>query len=66
MFSPMQRNISLCLLALVAALGITACADTEKKPAGPVSTSSQIPWNTPIAGQGQGQMGMMPQNQYRR
>lgn len=66
MFGPMKRNISLSLLALAAAVGLSACADTESKPAGPVSDSSQIPWNTPIAGQGQGQMGMMPQNQYRR
>ncbi|MES2475975.1 MAG: hypothetical protein V4640_09350 [Verrucomicrobiota bacterium] len=62
----MKRNVSFSLLVLAAALGLSACADSETKPAGPVSGSSQIPWNTPIAGQGQGQMGMMPQNQYRR
>jgi hypothetical protein len=33
---------------------------------GPVSETSKIPWNSPVAGQGQGQFGMMPQNQYRR
>ena len=67
MFGPMMRIVSLSMLALAAAFGFTACAgDTETKPVGPVSESSQIPWNTPIAGQGQGQMGMMPQNQYRR
>jgi hypothetical protein len=66
MFTPMKRNVFLCLLALAAAFGSSSCADMEKKPVGPVSDTSQIPWNTPIAGQGQGQMGMMPQNQYRR
>lgn len=40
--------------------------ESEKKPVGPVSDTSMIPWNSPVAGQGQGQFGMMPQNQYRR
>jgi hypothetical protein len=54
--------------ALVAAvLAVVSCAgEPEKKPVGPVSETSRIPWNTPVAGQGQGQFGMMPQNQYRR
>jgi len=63
----MKRNISLLLAALLAGFGLSSCADThEKQPVGPVSENGQIPWNSPIAGQGQGQMGMMPQNQYRR
>jgi hypothetical protein len=33
---------------------------------GPQSETSKIPWNAPVAGQGQGQFGMLPQNQYRR
>ena len=58
---------SIPLLAAVA-FSFSSCAtDTaEKKPVGPVSETSQIPWNSPVAGQGQGQFGMMPQNQYRR
>jgi hypothetical protein len=40
--------------------------EPEKKPVGPTSSSSRLPWNTPVAGQGQGQFGMMPQNQIRR
>jgi hypothetical protein len=54
--------------ALVAAVfAVVSCAgEPEKKPVGPVSETSRIPWNTPVAGQGQGQFGMMPQNQYRR
>jgi hypothetical protein len=44
-----------------------SCADPKpKKPPGPVSGSSQLPWNLPQKGQGSGALGMMPQNQYRR
>ncbi len=63
----MTRNYSLLLLALVSGFAFTSCAtETEEKPMGPVSETSKLPWNSPIAGQGQGQLGMMPQNQYRR
>ena len=63
----MTRNVCLLLGAFLAALGFSSCAgEQENKPVGPVSESSRIPWNRPIAGQGQGQFGMMPQNQYRR
>jgi hypothetical protein len=63
----MKRTVSLLLAALVTGFGFTSCADEpERKPVGPVSETSKIPWNTPVAGQGQGQFGMMPQNQYRR
>ncbi len=64
---PMKHNICLLLAALLVGFGFSACAkDAEKKPVGPVSETSKIPWNSPVAGQGQGQFGMMPQNQYRR
>jgi hypothetical protein len=64
---PMKPQVSLLLAALVAGFGFTSCADKpEEKPVGPVSETSRIPWNTPVPGQGQGQFGMMPQNQYRR
>lgn len=63
----MKRIRFLHLSVLVVGFTFTACASTpEKKPVGPVSETSQIPWNLPVAGQGQGQFGMMPQNQYRR
>jgi len=63
----MKRTVSLLLAALITGVGFTSCADEpERKPVGPVSETSKIPWNTPVAGQGQGQFGMMPQNQYRR
>ncbi len=62
----MKRQLASILIA-VSGLAFTSCADApEKKPVGPVSETSRIPWNAPIAGQGQGQLGMMPQNQYRR
>ena len=50
-------------------LPLTSCMkeeDVQKKPVGPVSETSAIPWNSPVAGQGQGQFGMMNQNRYRR
>jgi hypothetical protein len=53
-------------LGLILGLGITSCVESEPKPAGPVSESNQLPWNVPIAGQGQGQFGALPQNQFRR
>ncbi|MBU6170449.1 MAG: hypothetical protein KGQ87_03010 [Verrucomicrobia bacterium] len=55
-------------LSLVTALfALCSCAETpEKKPVGPSSETSKIPWNTQVPGQGMGQFGMMPQNQYRR
>lgn len=67
MFRPMKREILFLLATLLTGFGLTSCADEpEKKPVGPVSENSQIPWNTQVPGQGQGQFGMMPQNQYRR
>lgn len=67
MFGRMKRILALSLGSLIAAVGFTSCADEpEKKPVGPVSETSKIPWNTQVPGQGQGQFGMMPQNQYRR
>jgi hypothetical protein len=63
----MKRIAFLSILTLAAGFGFSSCADpAEKKPVGPVSQESKIPWNSPVAGQGQGQFGMMPQNQYRR
>jgi len=54
------------VLAMISA-AFVSCADQEDtKPVGPVSDSSRIPWNAPVAGQGGGQFGMLPQNQYRR
>ena len=63
----MKRPIYLLLTTLLVGCGCSSCADTtEKKVVGPVSETSKIPWNIPLAGQGQGQFGMMPQNQIRR
>ncbi len=63
----MKRYAILLSFVASASFGFSSCADEpEKKPLGPVSDTSKMPWNTPVAGQGQGQMGMMPQNQYRR
>ncbi len=63
----MKINVCLLIAALITGFVFSSCAkEPEKKPVGPVSDTSSIPWNIPVAGQGQGQFGMMPQNQYRR
>jgi flagellar basal body L-ring protein FlgH len=55
------------LTIATALLALCSCAEApEKKPVGPTSETSKIPWNTQVPGQGMGQFGMMPQNQYRR
>ncbi len=62
----MKHLASLIFLA-AASISISSCVTgSENTVAGPTSDTSKIPWNAPVAGQGQGQMGMMPQNQYRR
>ena len=64
---PMKLHVSLLFAALVLGFGLSSCVkEPVKKPVGPVTETSKIPWNTPVPGQGQGQFGMMPQNQYRR
>jgi len=63
----MKRRLSLLALVLATGFGFSSCADeVEKTPQGPVSDTSKMPWNSPVAGQGQGQFGALPQNQYRR
>jgi len=63
----MKRILLLAVLVPAALSGLSSCVETaEKKPPGPTSETSSIPWNSPVAGQGQGQFGMLPQNQYRR
>jgi hypothetical protein len=53
----------LILAAVAVAVLSPSCADkeTERKPVPPPSTSSQIPWNKPQAGQGGGAFGALPQ-----
>ncbi len=53
------------LLLALAAIVFPSCADETTK-RGPVSESTRIPWNVPVAGQGGGSFGMLPQNQNRR
>jgi uncharacterized membrane protein len=63
----MNRYFSWAIVALVSSFSLTACfKEVEKKPVGPTSANSPIPWNQPVSGQGQGQFGMLPQNQTRR
>lgn len=56
-----------CLACLLVPMISSSCADApERKPVGPVSQNSTIPWNTQRPGDGQGQLGLLPQNQFRR
>ena len=63
---PMRGTLLFAALAAPALLGLTSCVEPEKKPVGPTSNTSNIPWNKPVPGQGQGQFGMLEQNRYRR
>ena len=59
--------MKLFAILLVASSFLVSCAKEEtKKPIGPVSETSKLPWNLPQKGQGGGQFSMLPQNQYRR
>lgn len=53
--------ISFCAMAVSCKL-----PEQEKKPVPPPTTSSNMPWNVPQSGQGQGQFGMIPQMTQRR
>lgn len=51
-------------IVFTAILPLASCTsgeEKERKPVGPQSTSSQIPWNKPISGQGGGAFGALPQ-----
>lgn len=63
---PMKRSLTIAVMAVMAGFGLCSCAEPEKKPVPPTTETSKIPWNKPISGQGQGQFGMIPQNQFRR
>ncbi len=59
--------MKLFLTIFLSVIALSSCAEKEeRRPIGPVSDTSKIPWNSPVAGQGGGQFGMLPQNQYRR
>ena len=49
------------LLALSLVLALTSCPSSVEKPVGPVSEKDPKPWNPPVAGQGAGAFGAMPQ-----
>ena len=63
----MKRLIFKALAAIAVPAFMMSCADeANTRPVGPQSDTSVMPWNTPVPGQGQGQFGMLPQNQHRR
>ncbi len=53
------------MLAVTTVLPLVSCTtgdeEEERKPVGPPSQSSQIPWNRPVPGQGGGAFGALPQ-----
>jgi hypothetical protein len=60
----MFPGMRMFLAALALAAFLPSCATDEEeevKPVGPPSTSSQIPWNKPVPGQGGGAFGALPQ-----
>lgn len=54
------------ILVSILSVIFVSCVESEKKITRPTSDRSKMPWNTPIAGQGQGQFGMLPGSQDRR
>lgn len=55
-----MRGIRL-LLVLVSVPALCSCPATVDKPVGPVSEKDPKPWNPPVAGQGAGAFGALPQ-----
>ncbi len=64
----MRRSLLLLTSAAIACTSMTSCnqQEPEIKPVPPVSNNSKIPWNSQGPTAGQGQFGMLQQNQYRR
>lgn len=63
----MRLFVLLALAPLL--LPLSSCTtdpDLDPQPTSPESTSSQNPWNRPVAGQGGGAFGAMPNQQMRR
>ncbi|MGB1128923.1 MAG: hypothetical protein ACPG4K_02640 [Haloferula sp.] len=62
-------RILLALALMVGTLPMVSCAgrdpDLEPQSQKPTTTSRQIPWNSPISGQGGGALGNLPQQQRR-
>ena len=63
-----MRSLLFTAAAGLLAVSFTSCGsvENEKKPVAPKSSVSNMPWNTPVSGQGQGQFAMMPQLSQRR
>lgn len=62
-------RILLALALLLGTLPMVSCTtndpDLDPRSSKPESTSRQIPWNSPISGQGGGALGNLPQQQRR-
>ncbi|MEI6653496.1 MAG: hypothetical protein WCP45_01905 [Verrucomicrobiota bacterium] len=64
----MRGTQMLLIVAALAGMSLTSCNPTEpeRQAVPPVSNNSKIPWNSQGPTGGQGQFGMLQQNQYRR
>ena len=62
----MRLLLTIAAVATVANVSVSCVKPPEKKPVGPQSSASKMPWNVPQNGQGMGQFGMMPQMNQRR
>ena len=49
------------MLCAGSVLALNSCPATGDKPVGPVSEKDPKPWNPPVAGQGAGAFGALPQ-----
>lgn len=63
-----MRSLLFAAPVALLAVSFSSCGtvENEKKPVAPKSSVSNMPWNTPVSGQGQGQFAMMPQLSQRR
>lgn len=64
-----MRSLSSAVALVLASSFLVSCGvsrEQEKKPVGPQSSASKMPWNVPQSGQGGGQFGMIPQMNQRR
>ncbi|MEI6676081.1 MAG: hypothetical protein WCO57_12980 [Verrucomicrobiota bacterium] len=64
----MRGTQMLLIIVALAGLSLSSCKTTEPERTAvpPVSNNSKIPWNSQGPNGGQGQFGMLQQNQYRR
>lgn len=56
----MRFALAAFVLSAIVPLASCTTGEEERKPVPPQSSSSQLPWNKPVAGQGGGAFGALP------